>query len=216
MSDLFLSHSSADVTIARELRIRLEASGYSCFTAPDDVTGRGSWTEQIVEAIDRCRVLVVLISHNALRSQHVSKEVGLAVERSKPLLPVRVEDVLLTGSLAYLLHLVQWVDAFPGRIDLYADLVRQRVEAILDEDHSAVPEDADEADIWAGASRNVSSADRTDWAATTAAPHPIADPRSRSGANGRMALRPVRIGLAVVACAALLALGFVVGTFLIP
>ena len=38
MADLFISHSHQDVLAARDLRALLEAAGYTCWMAPDDVT----------------------------------------------------------------------------------------------------------------------------------------------------------------------------------
>jgi hypothetical protein len=64
-------------------------------------------------------------------SNHVSKEVGLALERDKALLPVRVEDVMPTGSLQYLLQLVQWVDAFPGPMRDHLAQVRRSVASVV-------------------------------------------------------------------------------------
>ena len=98
MADLFISHSHQDVLAARDLRALLEAAGYTCWMAPDDVTGAVPWAEQILDAIDASKVMIVLLSKAANDSNHVSKEVGLALERDKALLPVRVEDVMPTGS----------------------------------------------------------------------------------------------------------------------
>jgi hypothetical protein len=127
MADLFISHSSVDVEWTRDLRRQLEAAGYTCWMAPDDVNGPVPWAEQILEAIESCRVMVIVISHAANQSAHVSKEVGAALEHNKPLLPIRTEDVIPTGSLNYLLQLVQWIDAFPGSIADHLDRIRRAV-----------------------------------------------------------------------------------------
>lgn len=134
--DVFISHGSDDADLARRIRVHLEAGGFRCWMAPDDVTGPESWAEQIVEAIHGCRVMLVLISDRANRSPHVSKEVDLAMDAGKPLLPVRVEDVLPKGALQYLLALAQWVDAFPGSMDEHVAAVKSRIVAILGEEAS--------------------------------------------------------------------------------
>ena len=41
-----------------------------------------------------------MLSERSIESDHVSREVGLAVQAGKPVLPVRIERVMLTGSLA--------------------------------------------------------------------------------------------------------------------
>jgi hypothetical protein len=131
MIDVFISHGSEDADLARQIRSHLESGGFRCWMAPDDVTGPESWAEQIVDAIQGCRVMLILISDQANRSQHVSKEVDLAMDAGKPLLPVRVEDVVPTGALQYLLALAQWVDAFPGSVDKHVAAVKSRIVAIL-------------------------------------------------------------------------------------
>jgi hypothetical protein len=137
---VFISYGSDDVALARELRRHLEKGGYSCWMAPDDVAGPRSWAEHIVQSIASCKVVLVLISSVANRSTHVSKEVDLALEHGKAVLPVRVEDVAPSGALQYLLALAQWIDAFPGGLGPHADEVRKRVAAIIEAE--AAPSDA--------------------------------------------------------------------------
>jgi len=131
--DVFISHSARDVDAARQLRGHLEAGGYRCWMAPDDIAGPRSWAEQIVGAIDASRAIVVLVSANSNESDHVSREVDLAVERGTPLLPVRVEDVSPAGALEYLLRLAQWVDAFPGPMTDHAAAVQRSLDALVEQ-----------------------------------------------------------------------------------
>ena len=136
-ADVFISYGSDDVALARELRGHLEQGGYGCWMAPDDVAGPKTWAEQIVEAIGSCKVMLVLISSVSNASNHVSKEVDLALEHGKAVLPVRVEDVAPAGALRYLLALAQWIDAFPGPLGPHAEEVRRRVAAIVGADTDA-------------------------------------------------------------------------------
>jgi hypothetical protein len=130
--DLFISHSSADVDIARELRQFLEGAGYSCWMAPDDIRGVDSWAEQILAAIEDSRVMVVLVSAKANGSRHVSREVNLALSRGRAILPVRVEAVPPAGALEYLLTLVQRVDAFPPPFRSHLEEIRSHIASVLD------------------------------------------------------------------------------------
>ena len=127
MADLFISHSTEDIDWARELRRQLDGAGYTCWMAPDDVNGPVPWAEQIRMAIETCRVMLVVISRTANASNHVAKEVAVALELGKPMVPIRTEDVSPTGSLNYLLQLVQWIDAFPGSIADHVPRIRRAV-----------------------------------------------------------------------------------------
>jgi serine/threonine protein kinase len=130
-TDLFLSHSSGDAEVARELRVLLEEAGYSCWMAPDDVTGTDSWAEQILAAIDHSRAMLVLISSSANRSPHVSREVNLALGRRRAVLPIRIENVAPEASLEYLLSLMQRIDAFPMPIANHRDRILRRLAVIV-------------------------------------------------------------------------------------
>ncbi len=129
--DLFLSHSSGDADVARELRAELEKAGYTCWMAPDDVVGTDAWTEQILDAIESSKAMLVLVSARANASAHVSREVNLAIGRKHAVLPIRIEPVNPDGSLEYLLSLVQRVDAFPPPVAAHKDEILRRVEALL-------------------------------------------------------------------------------------
>jgi hypothetical protein len=136
---VFISHEKNDSGIAREIRAFLEAGGFSCWMAPDDIRGPAPWPEQIADAIDSSAVMLVVVSAHANNSPHVSREVDLALEKGKPLLPVRVADIVPTGSLDYLLRLAQWIDLFPGSIAEHADVLQSVVGSMLAERGLAPP-----------------------------------------------------------------------------
>ena len=163
--DLFISHSSVDAGAARELRAELEAAGYSCWMAPDDVTGTDTWAEQILGAIEQCRAMIVLVSAGANASTHVSREVSLALGRKRALLPVRIEAVSPQGPLEYLLSLVQRVDAFPPPIASHRARILKRVEATLGAAAGVVKPDGIDPTAALGPGRSwTSSRSRASWA----------------------------------------------------
>lgn len=125
--DLFISHSSSDATVARELRGLLEAAGYTCWLAPDDVTGTDPWAEQILAAIEGSRAMLVLISAASNKSTHVSREVGLAQSRGRVVLPVRVEPIAPAGALEYHVAGLQRLDVFPLPVRLHRDEILRRL-----------------------------------------------------------------------------------------
>jgi hypothetical protein len=129
--DLFISHSSADAEAARALRADLEAAGYSCYLAPDDVVGTEPWAEQILGAIGSSRAMLVLLSAAALHSRHVAREVELANSRGRTVIPIRLEPVTPGGSLEYHLTGMQRIDAFPPPIGTHRDRILRRLAVIF-------------------------------------------------------------------------------------
>ena len=123
---IFLSYGSNNKKEARELRTILKESGYRVWMAPDDIRGTRPWAEQILDAIADAAMMVVLVSSDSNRSDHVGREVSLAFEQGKPVLPVRVEDVAMSGILRYHLSIVQNFDAFPPPLKAHkANLVKE-------------------------------------------------------------------------------------------
>ncbi len=130
LGGLFVSHASVDVGVARELCGVLEGVGFRCWLAPDDVVG-GDWAAQIAAAVEGSDGLVVLLSEGANGSAHVAREVTLAIERGRPVIPVRVGEVEPEGALSFLLALAQWVDVFPGGVVAHAQRVVDHIEGVL-------------------------------------------------------------------------------------
>lgn len=153
MKDVFISYSNKDSELARKLRDCVEREGHSCWMAPDDIKGPKTYAEQILEGIRGSRAMIVVVSDSANTSGHVPREVSLASEGDTPILPVRVEDVLPTGALEYLLQLRHWVDAFPGPIEDHVDSLKEAIDAVLQQggDGSVLASEQDEAAPSSGA-----------------------------------------------------------------
>jgi class 3 adenylate cyclase/tetratricopeptide (TPR) repeat protein len=128
---LFVSYDTDDAAYAAELGGILAEDGYRTWIAPDDIRGSRPWAEQILEAIAAATMMVVLVSSDANQSSHVGREVNLALDQGKPILPIRIEEVALSGTLHYLLALVQWVDAFPPPLRRHRDRLSRRIADLL-------------------------------------------------------------------------------------
>lgn len=121
MHDIFVSYSKADRDCAFALAARVEASGLSVWIAPRDVSPAADWAEEIVNAINRARIMVLVFSAGSNESPQVRREVERAVHRDLPILPFRIEDVLPARSLEYFLSSQHWLDAFPAPLEVHYD-----------------------------------------------------------------------------------------------
>jgi hypothetical protein len=124
--EVFVSYSQPDHDTALAIVSHLEAHDIRCWVAPRDVPPAADWAEQIVEAIARACVMVLVFSASANGSPQVRREVERAVHRRVRVLPFRVENVLPSGSLEYFLSSQHWLDGFPppmeshyGRLTAY-------------------------------------------------------------------------------------------------
>jgi hypothetical protein len=103
--------------------------------APDSIHSTGTWVDEIVSAIQACPVMIVVITERSMSSRHVAREVSMALDGDKRVIPLRVTPAELTGALNYLLHLSQWVVAYPGPLEQYADDLGRRLDDTLGADH---------------------------------------------------------------------------------
>lgn len=109
--EVFVCHSSKDAAVAVRLCERLESCGIGCWIAPRDVLAGVSYPRQIVEAIQGCRVLLLVYSAAADRSPHVQRELETALQENVSILPFRLDAHDLSEDMRYFLGAQHWVHA---------------------------------------------------------------------------------------------------------
>jgi len=130
--EVFVSYSQPDRDVALAIVSHLEAQHIPCWVAPRDVQPASDWAEQIVEAIARACLMVLVFSASANGSPQVRREVERAVHRRVPLLPFRVEEVLPVRSLEYFLSSQHWLDAFPPPMEPHYARLTAYVQSLLE------------------------------------------------------------------------------------
>ena len=129
--DAFISHSSKDKTMADAVCAKLERAGIRCWIAPRDITAGKTWSGEIVKAIDRCKVMVLVFTSNANESDQILREVEMAVNRTKPIVPLRIQDIRPTDSIAYFMNSVHWLDAITEPVEAHLDVLVVAVKSLL-------------------------------------------------------------------------------------
>jgi hypothetical protein len=110
--DAFIAYADEDLPTATTVCETLESAGASCWLAQRDVRPGENWERAIVEAISASRVMVLVFSEHANRSEHVEREVGLAFDNGITVIPFRISNTEPTSTLNYYLRVVQRIDAF--------------------------------------------------------------------------------------------------------
>lgn len=85
---VFISFASCDRDPAERLAEALDASGIPSFFAPRDIHGGMNFAVEIVKAVAACDLVVVLLSPGSIASPHVRREVSLAIDERRELLPL--------------------------------------------------------------------------------------------------------------------------------
>jgi hypothetical protein len=98
---IFLSNSTKDEDFARQLEADLRDEGVKAFLAPLSIKPGASWPDEIWQAIRVCRVFVLVVTAEAIKSKWCLLEIGAALGLKKLIIAVlrhssRVPDVLKT------------------------------------------------------------------------------------------------------------------------
>jgi hypoxanthine phosphoribosyltransferase len=86
--DVFLSFSSFDHHIARELKAKFEAAGLKSFLSAKDISAGERWQPAIRDAMRRSDRILLLITPRSKNSMWVTLETGAAWMQEKELIPL--------------------------------------------------------------------------------------------------------------------------------
>jgi len=109
-AEVFISYASEDRARILDLVDRLRKAGVSVWIDQMGIEGATMWSQEIVEAIDGCKVLILAISEQSTESENVVKELALASERRKKILPVCLDSSGIPKSMEYQLAGIQRVE----------------------------------------------------------------------------------------------------------
>jgi adenylate cyclase len=116
-ADVFISYSREDKDRVLELAGKLRAAGVSLWIDQSGIDGATLWGEEIVNALDHAKVLLLAVTPSAAQSHNVAKEVVLFSERKGHILPVHLERTTIPPALKYPLAGIQHIEYFHGDAD---------------------------------------------------------------------------------------------------
>jgi WD40 repeat protein len=113
--DIFLSHSSKDKAVVRELAARLKKDGVRVWLDEEQIKPGDSIPAKIEEGLEHSRVLVLCMSANAFGSDWAQLESGTfrfrdPLNKERRFIPLRLDDAPIKGSLAQFLY-INWLSA---------------------------------------------------------------------------------------------------------
>lgn len=106
---LFVSHHSSKLEVAEHVERALNLKGVRCWIAPRDVEPGASFARAIPHAIGESSAVLLLFCSNSAKSRHVERELILADQLGKAIIPLRLERID-PGELSYHLAASQWID----------------------------------------------------------------------------------------------------------
>ena len=130
--DVFISYSSNDRKIVEAVSHYLEQNRIRCFVAYRDIPKAFVWAKAITEAIESCRLMVVIFSEHFNRSEQVDREIEMCMEEGKPILTFRIQNASFTGAKKYYLKNINWIDAFPDPGNSFGELLKSILALLPD------------------------------------------------------------------------------------
>lgn len=117
MRDVFISHSTADKALADSVVSTLETNGMSCWIAPRDIPAGSNYGAEIAKGIRECSILVLIFSENSHASAAVFREVQMAFEEKKVIIPLRIQEIPPGDDLSFYLSGLHWLDVSPEKLN---------------------------------------------------------------------------------------------------
>lgn len=129
--DVFISYSTKDKTIADAVCAKLEESKIRAWIAPRDVPAGANFAESIINAIDACKVFVLIWSANTNTSEHILTELNQAFDQGITIIPFRIQDVQPTSAMRYYIGRTHWLDALTPPLEKHISALKDTILANL-------------------------------------------------------------------------------------
>lgn len=112
---LFVSHVTEDRVAALQVVEELERRGIRCWITPRDVGAGKAYDDEIADAIYGSRALLLIFSEHCNSNQYIRREITVAGNAHKLIIPFRIEDAEPKKGLAVRLSDLHWIDGFVAR-----------------------------------------------------------------------------------------------------
>ena len=142
--DIFISYSSKDKVIADAVVSALENQNVRCWVAPRDIKPGADWGDSITEAINACKIVLLIFSNSSNQSKRVLDEIYYAISEEKIILPFRIENLDPTGAMQLHLSSQHWLEAYQPSWHTHLDRLVESVSANLWRVVSSAPQERTE------------------------------------------------------------------------
>lgn len=128
---VFISYSTRDTEVVEALCNAIEGENIRCWMAPRDVTPGAKYAEDIVTAINKCKVFLLVLSAASNSSPQVEMEVDRAASKDITILTFRIDQVELSKALEYYLGSRHWMDASNPPLEKHISRLVRTIQRLL-------------------------------------------------------------------------------------
>ena len=131
MRDVFISYSNKNKKYTKLISDHLEKQGITCWYAPRDIVAGTPWASAIVSAIKSAKFFVLVYSEESNKSVQVLREVSLAADKGRYIIPFRIDDTPIEGDMEYYLQSLHWMDAYACPEEEAVEELASKIKTIL-------------------------------------------------------------------------------------
>ena len=117
IAEVFVSYARVDRERVVQLVERMRSADVRVWIDEGGIHGASLWGQEIVDAIESSKVMVLMLSDASITSDNVVKELSIASEDKKPILPVYLHQAEIPKSMRYQLAGIQHIEYFEGNED---------------------------------------------------------------------------------------------------
>jgi hypothetical protein len=121
--DMFISYRRTDRELVAQVVRKLEANGVGVWYDAE-IEGGADWRESIVTSLEASDMLVIFFSEECNSSRQLKKELAIADDLGKPVVPILIENTKPKGAYLYELADRNWIQAFPDPVSKIDQIVR--------------------------------------------------------------------------------------------
>jgi hypothetical protein len=114
---LFLSYARSDARFGEFLEHELKRRGYNIWKDTTDLLPGDDWHQVIDEAMDASTHFIILLSRRSIQRPEVARELGVALQARKPIIPILLEACDIPAQL----RSINYVDWREGQDFSYSD-----------------------------------------------------------------------------------------------
>jgi len=127
LPEIFASYSREDQDQVFPIVDKLRERGLNIWIDQEGIHGAKLWSQEIVNAIEGSKILILFASAKAFASKNVTKELALASESDKHILPIFIEEAEIPAAMKYQLAGIQHLVHEQGQTEQTADNILRTI-----------------------------------------------------------------------------------------
>ena len=121
--EVYICYDDKDQITADAICHVLEDNNIKCWFKSRDL-GVQDMVDEIMDAINESRLMVLIFSSHSKNSNYVNTEVDMAFSENKPILVFKIDESKLDGGLEFFLSNKHWLDAYPDPEVKFESLIK--------------------------------------------------------------------------------------------